>query len=102
LRRCSSKGCWKWTSAISASPTWTASSAGSSGGCTEHNCVRVAPGITEVSRHRLVRYFAQAHVQAVAQVHVVGQSLLPSLVGQRDGERQGGVVQGEGRRAGDR
>src|SRR6202041_500507 len=53
-------------------------------------------------RDRLAGDLAVVHVQAGAQVRVLLQSLHPALVGERQRERQGRVVERKGRGAGDR
>src|ERR1700722_18769799 len=52
-------------------------------------------------RDRLAGELALVHVEAGAKVGIVLERLHPALVGERERERQGRVVKGEGRGAGD-
>ena len=51
-------------------------------------------------RARFVGQLAGVHVEAGTEVRIVEQGLTVAFVGQGQGERQGGVVQSQSRRAG--
>src|SRR5688572_16954629 len=52
--------------------------------------------VTQRVGDSFVGHLAGMDVEAVQQVHVVGQRLVDALVGQRHGEGQGGVVERDG------
>src|SRR5690348_14907890 len=64
--------------------------------------LRGGVGEAEVVGDRLVRHLAGMDVEAVPEMRVLGERLLPALVGERQGEGQRRVVEREGRSAGDR
>src|ERR1700727_3162112 len=71
-----------------------------SGGGAQH-ALRRRVGEAVRRRDRLAGELAVVHVEAGAKVGVVLERLDPALVGERERERQGRVVEGEGRGAGD-